>query len=693
MKRSIIALIFICSFTLAHSQTSTLNRINDPIILKGNQLTNLSALQPAQIVGFKFMGSWIQIPIQIDEMNLLDIVSPYGPLAVGSNIPPSPNNPKIRFYCDPATYIGVDTDPLFDSDDELVAMVTDAGGLSNGTTPTGTIPASCTQVTINDPLGGTGYIYLFQQDGSLQQDAGQDYVNMTTDVFSVAGFPAHNSGWNNENTTITSSKYSWHFSAEWVSDEYKLTGGTNVDILDRHKSFFAPGFCQRSENTFSQAENAYITIKDGPLRVIRSYMGANSGPLTQRTHLFYEGRQDILTDLRVHTISAIFDAFDFNSNANGMIYTDQNTPAGVTVDGQPDQVGTATVEWIQLQGQQGTVSVLYRTITDILEPQEASFGNYYDDNSSNPNSNCTGDGQHWGASGGSILFVSSQNVCTDPFSGGCATTYNSLQGQRIIYSDDASASTTSAATYNSQYNNPLTVSVGACQTTACLDIDVSLWLEGVLTSTNSSMTTTLYSKALLPDLQPYGQAPWNYAGLEGDGWTIADYPSGTVDWVLVSFRTAIAASSTVFRKAGVLLSDGTITFPGDCISTSDLPGTGYYVLVEHRNHMGALSPMPVLIQNNQLLYDFRGQDSYSASGTATGQIQPATGIWALIAGDVDPSDFPSYDVNSGDKALWLIENGTFNSYEGADINQDGDITGADRLIWHYNSGLFSAVPR
>jgi hypothetical protein len=49
-------------------------------------------------------------------------------------------------------------------------------------------------------------------------------------------------------------------------------------------------------------------------------MGAVSGPLTQRTHIFYESRQDIRTDLRVHNIASIYDAFDYNSSANGMTY-------------------------------------------------------------------------------------------------------------------------------------------------------------------------------------------------------------------------------------------------------------------------------------------------------------------------------------------------------------------------------------
>ena len=38
------------------------------------------------------------------------------------------------------------------------------------------------------------------------------------------------------------------------------------------------------------------------MRAIRSYVGANSGPLTERTHVFYRDRYTIVTDLRVHAV-------------------------------------------------------------------------------------------------------------------------------------------------------------------------------------------------------------------------------------------------------------------------------------------------------------------------------------------------------------------------------------------------------
>ena len=102
-----------------------------------------------------------------------------------------------------------------------------------------------------------------------------------------------------------------------------------MDILDRAKAQFAPGNCGRSEDTFNDAEGAFIANKSGPVRAIRSYIGANSGPLTQREHIFYERREDIRTFLRVHAIPGIMDYFDYSPAASGMTYKNNVNTGGV----------------------------------------------------------------------------------------------------------------------------------------------------------------------------------------------------------------------------------------------------------------------------------------------------------------------------------------------------------------------------
>ncbi len=46
------------------------------------------------------------------------------------------------------------------------------------------------------------------------------------------------------------------------------------------------GTAAAAGHTFSAAEGAFIVNKSGPVRALRAYIGANSGPYTGRLHVF-----------------------------------------------------------------------------------------------------------------------------------------------------------------------------------------------------------------------------------------------------------------------------------------------------------------------------------------------------------------------------------------------------------------------
>jgi len=461
--RAVIPFIFILLLSyLAEAQTSSLNRPHDPVVLTGNLLQPLRPYTPEQIVGFRFnQGVWTQIPVQVDEKALLDIVLPYGDLSILFGIPPSYSNPKTFLFCDSSTYTGIDPLPLIDYDDELVFLAKDAGGESDGSFPQGVLDSICTKVTIIDPLGGRGYVYLLINDGSLTQNAGLNYITVSTDLPATSGFPTNLHITNYENTFVSTDRYSWHFSSEWVSDMLSLSVGNGFNLLDRHKCFLSDTSCSRTEDTFSEAENAFVISKTGPVRYIRSYMGANSGPLTQRTHIFYQGRQDIITDLRVHSIGGFYDTFDWNSSAEGMIYKNDLNPEGVVTDGIPDAIVDGDIQWEQLAGEQGTITTIHRRTTTISE-DEAVFTSFYDDNLANPVSNCSGDGQSWAESGISVEF--GDGICTDPLLFGCKGSpyFRMLQTRRTLYLDPPFGSVEMASIYNQNTDHPLEVTVGEC---------------------------------------------------------------------------------------------------------------------------------------------------------------------------------------------------------------------------------------
>ena len=139
---------------------------------------------------------------------------------------------------------------------------------------------------------------------------------------------------------------------------------------------------------FGTVEGAFVTSKAGPVRVIRSYVGANSGPNTQRTHIFYDRREDIITDLRVHSIPSILDFMDYSPAATGMTYRNELNPGGVTVDGNPDTLTAGASSWEQITGSQGTINQ-----TAVLQTSwtPGSITSYNLDDSTPTDTQCTGD--------------------------------------------------------------------------------------------------------------------------------------------------------------------------------------------------------------------------------------------------------------------------------------------------------------
>ncbi|MEP6625248.1 MAG: hypothetical protein ABJC79_12445 [Acidimicrobiia bacterium] len=444
--------------------TTALGRPADPVVLTGADLPKLVNGPRGNIVGFRWSGTaWVQLPIQIDERALVNFGKVY-------------NNPSASFYdSSPAlvtdlvytganTFTGNDPDPKFDSNDELAFMARDAGVLApSGTNPAGTTASTGVRVKITDPLDANaeGYVYLYRKavGSPLKQGAATKYVKYTFKLLSGGYKTTYKTinGPNPENTTFTGATYRHHFSDRWLSDQLVVTapGATGVDLLDRHKVLFSPTECGRSEDTFDKttpygsAEGAFVTNKVGPIRVIRSYVGANSGPSTQRTHVFYDQREDIRTDLRVHPIGSIMDFFDYSPAASGMTYRNDFNQGGLTVDGVPDSPVAGVSSWEQITGAQGTINQVQTQQTSFAPPTVQA---YYLDDSTPSDPQCTGDAFAYGASG---TYIHSDIPNTDPAHGA----FDRLHGERTMYFESPNKTAADAIVRRNQVVFPLTTAV------------------------------------------------------------------------------------------------------------------------------------------------------------------------------------------------------------------------------------------
>ncbi|WP_154669467.1 hypothetical protein [Ruminiclostridium cellobioparum] len=56
---------------------NSLNRPNDPIVIKGQDISALNGINPDELVAFKYDGGWKQIPVQVDERAVVSVAKMY----------------------------------------------------------------------------------------------------------------------------------------------------------------------------------------------------------------------------------------------------------------------------------------------------------------------------------------------------------------------------------------------------------------------------------------------------------------------------------------------------------------------------------------------------------------------------------------------------------------------------------------
>jgi hypothetical protein len=441
----LVALLAACVTTPSPAPPQFATRQMDPVVLTGAAVPGLAGTPVGDIAAFAYVNNaWKQVPVQVDQRKTIELNTAY-------HQPANTTNPvNVLVYADPNTWVGAGSGVL-GANDEIALMAADTGALAPGSNPAGVVAGSGQRVTVTDPLNsGTAYVYLFRRAGTdLKQDAGKRYVAYSFKLSSGDYKTTYkfSDGPNPEDTSITTTSYTRRFHDRWLDDTINIAaaGASKADILDRHKALFAPGNCGRSEDTFDDAEGAFLANINGPVRAIRSYIGANSGPYTQRTHFFYAQREDIVTNLRVHAIPSIMDFYDYSADARGMNYSNDLNPAGVTIDGAPDTLTAGAPVWEKVDGPQGALTHVNRL--------DASFAvtttNWYEDNDVNPSTQCTGDADALGASGSRVISAIPN---TDPHVGAAQT----LTSNRTLFFESPGRSAANAELHAHQVATPLT---------------------------------------------------------------------------------------------------------------------------------------------------------------------------------------------------------------------------------------------
>ncbi len=489
--RQMVAVIAVVPLVMALASCTkhygTLNRLGDPVVMTGAQLPKLIGAPPQQIVGYAWdTHVWTQVPVQVDER---DMVNPGQILhEPPANWPQVGGQPyKILVYTPTAwtspgytswdTYTPHDSDPTFDSNDEVSFMQEDTGLQADvGNAPAGLDPTQGQEVKVTDPLdpNGFGYLYLFVNPAATGGSAGTTGVHYTFSLDSGdyrstykmgtgAMAPNNVAGTNPEHSTVQTKFYTQGWADRWLNNSLGVLdgGAPGTQMLDRSRVQVTGVGCGRTEDTFddqvpsSPYEGAFIANISGPVRAIRSQMGTNSGPYTVDTDFFYNKNEQSTIDLRVHSIPGVSVFDDFLTSQSGLVYSDDQNQAGVPVDGTPDSITAAHMPvWQMVSGSPGSLITSWVVHSDIAGLASSTY--YLDQNPASPPP-CTGDAAAWGQSGVTVTGPGGAALpCTDPVACASAST---LSSTRYRYFEEVGFTADEATGFAARADNPLQVTV------------------------------------------------------------------------------------------------------------------------------------------------------------------------------------------------------------------------------------------
>ncbi len=208
-------------------------------------------------------------------------------------------------------------------------------------------------------------------------------------------------------------------------------------------------------------------------------------------------------------------------------------------------------------------------------------------------------------------------------------------------------------------------------------VSVSAFLAGPMDWTTNLMNDNLRSAGLIPTTEPYTALGYT---LENSGATVSSAAlavtgnNAIVDWVVVELRNNDANYSVAARRACLVRRNGTVVTPdGNTVITfNTVTPAGRYLVVQHRNHLGAMTGSPL-----------------TASGQSVDLTQTTTGLYgsqamrsngtrrALWSGNVSTDGMLKYVGSGNDRDPILTAIGStvptavLNGYRREDVNMDG----------------------
>jgi hypothetical protein len=185
------------------------------------------------------------------------------------------------------------------------------------------------------------------------------------------------------------------------------------------------------------------------------------------------------------------------------------------------------------------------------------------------------------------------------------------------------------------------------------------FLEGPYSTGTSQMNGSLRTAGLIPLTEPYTASGYPQAGGGGGETTTPAMLTNVsaVDWVRAELRDASNPAVLVAVRHALVQPDGYLIDPvtgDDFIQFNVLPGS-YYVVVRHRNHLGAMTAAPIALSASAAEVDFTLPSTATFGTAAQKTIGSRTVLWS---GDVTGNHQVKYTGSGNDRDPILVKVGS-----------------------------------
>ena len=208
---------------------------------------------------------------------------------------------------------------------------------------------------------------------------------------------------------------------------------------------------------------------------------------------------------------------------------------------------------------------------------------------------------------------------------------------------------------------------------------VRLYLEGAYNSTEHRMNDQLRTGGQIPSTEPYTALGFALPGGGGEalaqGLFDATGEEAVVDWVLVELRSATEPTQVVATRCALVKRNGDVVASDGSTALRFAASAGnYHIAVRHRNHLGCMTELPVVLGAAGPVVDF----SLGTTTTyGTDARRQRDGKWMLWAGNVNGDGTLRYTGSGNDREGILQAIGgnnptaTATGYYSEDTNLDG----------------------